>query len=233
MSFNNFPNNNNMNRGRGGGFRRNNNNNFNNNVGGGNNFNNNNNRRNNYGNNNNNYNNNNRMHNNNNKRLNNYPNQRPKRTKAMDQPIKCQVCSSTDAKYKCPNCLIRYCRLECYKKHKETPCEKKIEPITNRSKINSIENNNDQKIYANFMEFQGLSNEQIEKLDKNEKLTKSIEENKVINDLLQSLLVGNKSTFNMCMEIEQLEKSNVNFAEYVQEILHTIGVRDLNGDCLL
>ncbi|KAG5514693.1 hypothetical protein RHGRI_035924 [Rhododendron griersonianum] len=37
---------------------------------------------------------------------------------------KCGVCDEAESKYKCPNCLIPYCSLVCFKKHKEVPCVK-------------------------------------------------------------------------------------------------------------
>ncbi|KAA8543451.1 hypothetical protein F0562_021054 [Nyssa sinensis] len=39
-------------------------------------------------------------------------------------PRKCQVCDEAQSKYKCPTCLIPYCSLICFKKHKEIPCVK-------------------------------------------------------------------------------------------------------------
>lgn len=36
----------------------------------------------------------------------------------------CQVCNQAQSKYKCPSCLVPYCSLGCFKKHKETPCMK-------------------------------------------------------------------------------------------------------------
>ncbi|CAH9073652.1 unnamed protein product [Cuscuta europaea] len=41
-------------------------------------------------------------------------------------PRKCGVCDEAQSKYKCPNCVIHYCSLACFKKHKEIPCEKLI-----------------------------------------------------------------------------------------------------------
>ena len=35
----------------------------------------------------------------------------------------CGVCTEPSPKYKCPRCELRYCSLQCYKRHKETPCE--------------------------------------------------------------------------------------------------------------
>lgn len=34
----------------------------------------------------------------------------------------CQVCTTAEAKYKCPGCRAPYCSAACYKAHKETPC---------------------------------------------------------------------------------------------------------------
>ncbi|XP_051118813.1 uncharacterized protein LOC127243021 isoform X2 [Andrographis paniculata] len=39
-------------------------------------------------------------------------------------PKKCEVCDDAQSKYKCPACLVPYCSLACFKKHKETPCAK-------------------------------------------------------------------------------------------------------------
>uniref|UniRef100_A0AAV1TR98 HIT-type domain-containing protein n=1 Tax=Peronospora matthiolae TaxID=2874970 RepID=A0AAV1TR98_9STRA len=38
----------------------------------------------------------------------------------MPQP--CGVCTTTEAKYRCPTCRILYCSLACSKTHNETPC---------------------------------------------------------------------------------------------------------------
>ncbi|KAI8985046.1 hypothetical protein BDB01DRAFT_788720 [Pilobolus umbonatus] len=39
----------------------------------------------------------------------------------------CSVCEEKSSLYKCPQCRTPYCSLVCFKKHKETPCEVKIE----------------------------------------------------------------------------------------------------------
>ncbi|XP_019165894.1 PREDICTED: zinc finger HIT domain-containing protein 3 isoform X1 [Ipomoea nil] len=39
-------------------------------------------------------------------------------------PKKCGVCEEAQSKYKCPSCVIPYCSLTCFKKHKEIPCGK-------------------------------------------------------------------------------------------------------------
>ncbi|XP_034689906.1 zinc finger HIT domain-containing protein 3 [Vitis riparia] len=40
----------------------------------------------------------------------------------------CKVCNEAASKYKCPSCLIPYCSLVCFKKHKEIPCVKPVSP---------------------------------------------------------------------------------------------------------
>ncbi|XP_024030082.1 zinc finger HIT domain-containing protein 3 [Morus notabilis] len=37
-------------------------------------------------------------------------------------PKQCLVCNQAASKYKCPSCLLPYCSLTCFKKHKEIPC---------------------------------------------------------------------------------------------------------------
>ncbi|XP_046355985.2 zinc finger HIT domain-containing protein 3-like [Haliotis rufescens] len=32
----------------------------------------------------------------------------------------CEVCTEGAAKYKCPQCVLKYCSVQCYKQHKET-----------------------------------------------------------------------------------------------------------------
>ncbi|XWS36535.1 hypothetical protein CRYUN_Cryun20dG0093000 [Craigia yunnanensis] len=36
----------------------------------------------------------------------------------------CQVCNQAQSKYKCPSCLVPYCSLACFKRHKGTACVK-------------------------------------------------------------------------------------------------------------
>ncbi|KAJ9565012.1 hypothetical protein OSB04_000978 [Centaurea solstitialis] len=38
----------------------------------------------------------------------------------------CKVCEEAESKYKCPACLIPYCSLVCFKKHKEISCIKPV-----------------------------------------------------------------------------------------------------------
>ncbi|XP_018489150.1 uncharacterized protein LOC108859739 isoform X2 [Raphanus sativus] len=40
----------------------------------------------------------------------------------------CEICEKVVSKYKCPSCIVPYCSLGCFKKHKETPCAKPSAP---------------------------------------------------------------------------------------------------------
>nr|CAX70333.1 Zinc finger HIT domain-containing protein 3 [Schistosoma japonicum] len=37
--------------------------------------------------------------------------------------ILCAICTSGTSKYKCPKCIVPYCSLTCYQKHKQSGCE--------------------------------------------------------------------------------------------------------------
>ncbi|KAK1267280.1 hypothetical protein QJS04_geneDACA000131 [Acorus gramineus] len=50
-------------------------------------------------------------------------------------PRKCEVCRDADSKYKCPSCLLPYCSIPCFKKHKEIPCTKPPSPQSNPAPI--------------------------------------------------------------------------------------------------
>ncbi|CAL9093130.1 unnamed protein product [Musa textilis] len=48
---------------------------------------------------------------------------------------KCEVCREAQSKYKCPNCLVPYCSLACFKKHKENPCKKPLPSVEETSNL--------------------------------------------------------------------------------------------------
>ncbi|KAK4582672.1 hypothetical protein RGQ29_025748 [Quercus rubra] len=50
-------------------------------------------------------------------------------------PRKCEVCNEALSKYKCPSCLVPYCSLVCFKKHKEIPCAK---PVSSEEKSTPV-----------------------------------------------------------------------------------------------
>lgn len=46
-------------------------------------------------------------------------------------PKQCQVCNEAVSKYKCPTCLVPYCSVGCFKKHKVIPCVKPTSSVEN------------------------------------------------------------------------------------------------------
>nr|CAG4642943.1 EOG090X0JQ4 [Evadne anonyx] len=40
----------------------------------------------------------------------------------------CQLCDKNVFKYKCPTCYVKYCSLDCFKTHRQSPCEKPKQP---------------------------------------------------------------------------------------------------------
>ena len=53
---------------------------------------------------------------------------------------KCEVCTDADSKYKCPQCLIYYCSLNCFKNHKDG-CNKKEEITSNNTSTSESQSN--------------------------------------------------------------------------------------------
>eukprot|EP01103_Thecamoeba_quadrilineata_P016668 TRINITY_DN5628_c0_g1_i1.p1 TRINITY_DN5628_c0_g1~~TRINITY_DN5628_c0_g1_i1.p1 ORF type:complete len:139 (-),score=26.73 TRINITY_DN5628_c0_g1_i1:88-504(-) len=43
----------------------------------------------------------------------------------------CQVCSSAESIYKCPNCRLPYCSVSCFKSHKEKCIHEEKQPESN------------------------------------------------------------------------------------------------------
>ncbi|XP_013695685.2 zinc finger HIT domain-containing protein 3-like isoform X2 [Brassica napus] len=56
----------------------------------------------------------------------------------------CEICEKVVSKYKCPSCLVPYCSLGCFKKHKETPCAKpsstEEKPASPAKEVSVVEN---------------------------------------------------------------------------------------------
>ncbi|KAL4573845.1 hypothetical protein LXL04_020665 [Taraxacum kok-saghyz] len=64
----------------------------------------------------------------------------PKALAPLTPPKKgCKVCEKAESKYKCTACFVPYCSLICFKKHKETPCDKPVHvPEIDTSIVNTI-----------------------------------------------------------------------------------------------
>ncbi|KAJ4751096.1 HIT zinc finger family protein [Rhynchospora pubera] len=50
----------------------------------------------------------------------------------------CEVCKEVQFKYKCPACLAPYCSVACFKKHKESLCQKSETPVKQATATNEL-----------------------------------------------------------------------------------------------
>ena len=145
----------------------------------------------------------------------------------------CQVCKEKEQKYKCPNCLIVYCSLECFKKHKsENRCEKKEEPIKKFVGKVVIEDTSVALQKVEDIDFV-LLDTQKEALEKNEELRKKLRDIKLLREIVENIMSDNKSVNKSCDEIQKMCRMEPFFAKFVDEMLVTAGIRDKEGNCLL
>ncbi|KAJ0512469.1 putative Zinc finger HIT domain-containing protein [Helianthus annuus] len=61
----------------------------------------------------------------------------------------CKVCEKAESRYKCPMCLIPYCSLVCFKKHKEIPCVKPVPASENDTSTSITTVDVDRPCYVN------------------------------------------------------------------------------------
>ncbi|XP_063397444.1 zinc finger HIT domain-containing protein 3-like isoform X3 [Mytilus trossulus] len=124
----------------------------------------------------------------------------------------CEVCTENESKYKCPACLLKYCSLLCYKKHKEackdtrdkTEQSKKSDEDTNV--ICSAEDQSEDRV----------SVEKLEELEHSVPLRQMLE-NPHLRTILQDLA---KST-NPAKQMEKFMHEPL-FLEFADECLQTV-----------
>ncbi|ORX81148.1 hypothetical protein K493DRAFT_320740 [Basidiobolus meristosporus CBS 931.73] len=81
----------------------------------------------------------------------------------MNTPNKplCKVCNTEPFKYKCSVCLLPYCSVTCYKKHKEVPCQKPAPKVEEPPVVEEEETENEEN---------KLSDEQLQMLASSDKV---------------------------------------------------------------
>ena len=107
----------------------------------------------------------------------------------------CEVCKEVLHKYKCPSCLVLYCSLECFKKHKkEDYCVKNIASPKPNDEIQ-------QKPQLLIDEEDVLNEERLVKLSQSKEL-KEILKNPHLRKMLTSLDSARhkKSSIEQCMQ---------------------------------
>ncbi|KAK3587624.1 hypothetical protein CHS0354_032832 [Potamilus streckersoni] len=141
----------------------------------------------------------------------------------MIKEVKCEVCREVLSKYKCPQCLVRYCSLGCYKDHKAKSCQ----PIR-KTDIQTMRNIPDghQPLQDGILSNEGqslefdtedkVSQEALERLGKSPKLLAILE-----NPHLRDIMVGMTTKCPDQLMEEAMQEPI--FQEFADECLHIIG----------
>ncbi|KAL3858006.1 hypothetical protein ACJMK2_012624 [Sinanodonta woodiana] len=143
-----------------------------------------------------------------------------KETRKMIKEAKCEICKEMLSKYKCPQCLLRYCSLGCYKDHKAKSCQpiQKTDTQTLRNIPDGIQTqqkgNEGQSL--EFDTEDKVSQEALERLGKSSRLLAILE-----NPHLRDIMVGMTTKHpGQLMEAAMHEPI---FQEFADECLHIIG----------
>ncbi|KAI9295899.1 hypothetical protein K502DRAFT_324092 [Neoconidiobolus thromboides FSU 785] len=137
---------------------------------------------------------------------------------------KCIICKTNDKKYKCPNCLINYCSVICFKVHKETPCikvievkKRKLDENKTKAKI-KLSESTIQKIREGLDEEDFIPVEEMENKLNSEELNKILKKDKVI-EILNDILDyddGSNPTKNAKKQIDLVSQIQQNFSTSLQ-----------------
>ncbi|KAG8370863.1 hypothetical protein BUALT_Bualt13G0027600 [Buddleja alternifolia] len=100
-------------------------------------------------------------------------------------PKSCEICEEAQSKYKCPACLIPYCSLACYKKHKEIPCtkpesssEEKVSPASAPSDGSAIAPSDEKPCYIDEP-IEMLQNSQLQSIASSNEIRDLIKDKKL------------------------------------------------------
>ncbi|KAL8488302.1 hypothetical protein ACS0TY_024091 [Phlomoides rotata] len=129
-------------------------------------------------------------------------------------PKKCEVCEDAHSKYKCPTCLIAYCSLPCFKKHKEIPCQK-VEPIKEEKACPSSTKNDDKPSYVDE-ESEVLQESQLQSVASCNEIRSLVK-----NEKLQKLVYNIDSSADPESELDKAMEEEP-FRLFTQKILSTI-----------
>ncbi|KAJ9592382.1 hypothetical protein L9F63_015950 [Diploptera punctata] len=123
----------------------------------------------------------------------------------------CAICYCKDSKYKCPNCRISYCSLQCWNEHKKTPCKviKEEEPSVIEEKPRDYDYKTEDTV-------------SLEKLKLLERSTilQQILKNQHLRELLTS--IDNSSNPGQAMKLAMQEPLFVEFADECLKIVEPL-----------
>ncbi|KAF9393044.1 hypothetical protein CPB97_004069 [Podila verticillata] len=128
----------------------------------------------------------------------------------------CGVCDTNESKYKCPNCTLPYCSLVCYKKHKETPCEKPAPiPEPETIPVPPVEPKPD---YLEEESVALLNDDQLSRIAQSARLQELLK-----NEGLRRLVRMIDSSENPEYLLDKARKEDQRFMEFSEEILTIVG----------
>ncbi|XP_063397442.1 zinc finger HIT domain-containing protein 3-like isoform X2 [Mytilus trossulus] len=139
----------------------------------------------------------------------------------------CEVCTENESKYKCPACLLKYCSLLCYKKHKEackdtrdkTEQSKKSDEDTNV--ICSVEKTEDRVSVEKLEELEDQSEDRVS-VEKLEELEHSVPLRQMLeNPHLRTILQDLAKSTNPAKQMEKFMHEPL-FLEFADECLQTV-----------
>ncbi|XP_076934233.1 uncharacterized protein LOC143600421 isoform X2 [Bidens hawaiensis] len=127
----------------------------------------------------------------------------------------CKVCVNAESKYKCPVCLIPYCSLTCFKKHKEIPCVKPVAASVNDTSAPVSTVDVDRPCYVDAAD-EVLQRSQLECIATNTEIIDALKDKE-----LQKLIHKIDSSTDAGTELDKAMKDEA-FRLFTEKILSTL-----------
>ncbi|KAF5784812.1 putative Zinc finger HIT domain-containing protein [Helianthus annuus] len=127
----------------------------------------------------------------------------------------CKVCEKAESRYKCPMCLIPYCSLVCFKKHKEIPCVKPVPASENDTSTSITTVDVDRPCYVNADD-EVLQRSQLERIASNTEIIDALKDKE-----LQKLIHKIDSSADAETELDKAMDDEA-FRLFTEKILSTL-----------
>ena len=145
------------------------------------------------------------------------------------QTLKCEICSESVSKYRCPSCGIRYCSVPCFRNHKKEPCSSpqtnhppdvisssssSHPPLVQQPTNEPTEQLFNEKTFFQRDETLPLSQSSLEKLSSDPQLISLCSHSK-----LQKLILEILSSPNPRETLQHVRSTNEDFMDFVDQVL--------------
>ncbi|KAL8224998.1 hypothetical protein R6Q57_017555 [Mikania cordata] len=127
----------------------------------------------------------------------------------------CKVCEKTESRYKCPVCLIPYCSLVCFKKHKEIQCVKPVPALDNDTSTTITTVDVDRPFYVDAAD-EVLQRSQLECIASNTEIIDALKDKE-----LQKLIHKIDSSADSESELDKAMEDEA-FRLFTEKILSTL-----------